>query len=552
MRAPPKTESIPRKTGPPPVSSQTALQPVLHASIRDEVNQVLQHLGVTHAQVNAQPASATLPAHTPNTGELLADIPTTPDPAAAIARAHQAFLGWRTVPMPRRGELVRLLGEELRAHLDPLGRLVTIEAGKILSEGRGEVQEMIDICVFATGLSRTIGGVTVASERPHHRMMEQWHPLGVTGIISAFNFPVAVWSWNAALALVCGNSVVWKPSEKTPLTALATQALFLRAAQKFATQYPNDLPPEILANLSTLLLGDHTIGQALVDSPLVPLVSATGSTRMGRAVGPRLAPRFARGLLELGGNNAAIVCPSANLSLTLRAVAFSAMGTAGQRCTTLRRLIVHNSIYDQLLPRLRRVYVEVTVGDPRHPGTLVGPLIDEQAFKAMQAALDGARSTGARITGGERIEAGATTKPDDSAAQAFYVRPALVEISSQTDLVRQETFAPILYVLRYDSLDQAIHLHNDVPQGLSSSIFTQDLAEAELFLSAVGSDCGIANVNIGPSGAEIGGAFGGEKQTGGGRESGSDSWKSYMRRSTNTINYGQTLPLAQGVVFDVD
>jgi len=552
MRAPPKTESIPRKTGPPPVSSQTALQPVLHASIRDEVNQVLQHLGVTHAQVNAQPASATLPAHTPITGELLADIPTTPDPAAAIARAHQAFLGWRTVPMPRRGELVRLLGEELRAHLDPLGRLVTIEAGKILSEGRGEVQEMIDICVFATGLSRTIGGVTVASERPHHRMMEQWHPLGVTGIISAFNFPVAVWSWNAALALVCGNSVVWKPSEKTPLTALATQALFLRAAQKFATQYPNDLPPEILANLSTLLLGDHTIGQALVDSPLVPLVSATGSTRMGRAVGPRLATRFARGLLELGGNNAAIVCPSANLSLTLRAVAFSAMGTAGQRCTTLRRLIVHNSIYDQLLPRLRRVYVEVTVGDPRHPGALVGPLIDEQAFKAMQAALDGARSTGARITGGERIEAGATTKPDDSAAQAFYVRPALVEISSQTDLVRQETFAPILYVLRYDSLDQAIHLHNDVPQGLSSSIFTQDLAEAELFLSAVGSDCGIANVNIGPSGAEIGGAFGGEKETGGGRESGSDSWKSYMRRSTNTINYGQTLPLAQGVVFDVD
>ncbi len=613
MRAPPKTESIPRKTGPPPVSSQTALQPILHASIRDEVNQVLQHLGVTpaqwNAQVNAQQANATLPAHSPITGELLTDIPTTPDPAAAIARAHQAFLGWRTVPMPRRGELVRLLGEELRANLDPLGRLVTIEAGKILSEGRGEVQEMIDICVFATGLSRTIGGVTVSSERPHHRMMEQWHPLGVTGIISAFNFPVAVWSWNAALALVCGNSVVWKPSEKTPLTALATQALFLRAAQKFATQYPNDLPPEILANLSTLLLGDHTIGQTLVDSPLVPLVSATGSTRMGRAVGPRLAARFARPLLELGGNNAAIVCPSANLDLTLRAVAFSAMGTAGQRCTTLRRLLVHTSVYDQLLPKLRRVYESVNVGDPRSPNTLVGPLIDKQAFEAMQQALTQARSERAQITGGDRIDITATsgaepeTKPgipsspavsspervgseappssqpshngvvilsdpelgegeskdlhQRTTCEAFYVRPALIELPTQPNpslmsLVKHETFAPILYVLRYDSLDQAIHLHNDVPQGLSSSIFTQDLAEAELFLSAVGSDCGIANVNIGPSGAEIGGAFGGEKETGGGRESGSDAWKSYMRRSTNTINYGQTLPLAQGVVFDVD
>jgi len=538
-------------------------------SLADETRTLLLSFGVPEQAFT----NGTLPAHTPITGEVLAGIAVTPDPASAIARAHQAFLYWRTVPMPRRGELVRLLGEELRADLDPLGRLVTIEAGKILSEGRGEVQEMIDICTHAAGLSRTIGGVTVSSERPHHRMMEQWHPLGVTGIISAFNFPVAVWSWNAALALVCGNSVVWKPSEKTPLTALATQALYLRAAQKFASQYPNDLPPKILPNLSTLLLGDHTIGEALVDSPLVPLVSATGSTRMGLAVGPRLAARFARALLELGGNNAGIVCPSANLSLTLRAVAFAAMGTAGQRCTTLRRLLVHTSVYDELLPKLRRVYESVTVGDPRDPNTLVGPLIDQQAFQAMQQALTQARSEGAQITGGTRIELattpGAPSSPAVSspervgsgaprtpegilAPEAFYVRPALVELETQTALVKQETFAPILYVLHYETVAEAIRLHNDVPQGLSSSIFTQDLAEAEIFLGATGSDCGIANVNIGPSGAEIGGAFGGEKETGGGRESGSDSWKSYMRRSTNTINYGVSLPLAQGIVFDVD
>ncbi len=575
--------------------------PSTPASLREETHALLLHLGVPEFAFTA----GTLAAHTPITGEQLALLPLTPDPQAVIARAHRAFLRWRTVPMPRRGELVRLLGEELRASLDPLGRLVTIEAGKILSEGRGEVQEMIDICVYATGLSRTIGGVTVASERPHHRMMEQWHPLGVVGIISAFNFPVAVWSWNAALALVCGNSVVWKPSEKTPLTALATQALFDRAARRFAEQYTGDLPE----GLSTLLIGNHTAGEALVDSPLIPLVSATGSTRMGRSVGPRLAARFARSLLELGGNNAAVVCPTADLSLTLRAVAFSAMGTAGQRCTTLRRLLVHTSIYDELLPKLRRVFDSVTVGDPRSAGTLVGPLIDAGAFDAMQAALTEARVQGAEITGGDRIDLpsphtpqdsvivsdrgeskdlhiGPSTSPDrpptlgtpsfptsppESAVQregskaaqrpvqhqAFYVRPALVEISAQIEpalmkLVQYETFAPILYVLRYETLDQAIALHNDVPQGLSSSIFTQDLAEAELFLSALGSDCGIANVNLGPSGAEIGGAFGGEKETGGGRESGSDAWKNYMRRSTNTINYGKTLPLAQGVVFDVD
>ena len=540
------------------MSTQTISEPATRTSLRDETRDLLLHLGVPEPAFNG----GTLPARTPITGEHLADIPVTPDPGAAIARAHEAFLHWRTVPMPRRGELVRLLGEELRANLDPLGRLVTIEAGKILSEGRGEVQEMIDICVYATGLARTIGGLTVQSERPHHRMMEQWHPLGVTGIISAFNFPVAVWSWNAALALVCGNSVVWKPSEKTPLTALATQALFERAVRNFADQHPGDLPPD----LSTLLIGDHTAGETLVNSPLVPLVSATGSTRMGRAVGPRLAARFARQLLELGGNNAGIVCPSANLSLTLRAVAFAAMGTAGQRCTTLRRLLVHTSVYDQLLPRLRRVYENVTVGDPRSPETLVGPLIDRPAFEAMQNALAQARTNGAQITGGERLDpapsqpvilseaqrAQSTDRRPEITPEAFYVRPALVELASQTDLVKQETFAPILYVLRYETLDDAIALHNDVPQGLSSSIFTQDLGEAETFLGATGSDCGIANVNIGPSGAEIGGAFGGEKETGGGRESGSDAWKSYMRRSTNTINYGKTLPLAQGVVFDVD
>ncbi len=507
-------------------------------SVLSEAQELLTSLGVPVEQYTG----GTLAAFSPITGERLALVPvvTPSDAEALIARAHTAFLAWRTVPMPRRGELVRLLGEELRANLDPLGRLVTLEAGKILSEGRGEVQEMIDICTHAVGLSRTIGGVTVHSERPDHRMMEQWHPLGVVGIISAFNFPVAVWSWNAALALVCGDSMVWKPSEKTPLTALAVQALFLRAARKFA-----EAGGAVPADLSVLLVGDARVGEVLVDSPLVKLVSATGSTRMGRAVGPRVAARFGRSLLELGGNNAAIICPSANLELTLRGIAFSAMGTAGQRCTTLRRLIVHNSVYEALLPRLRQVYRNVAVGDPRDKGTLVGPLIDRNAFDGMQAALSQAREQGATVTGGERVEQPAATA-------AFYARPALVENVTQNDLVRHETFAPILYVLRYETLDEAIALHNDVPQGLSSSIFTANLMEAETFLSALGSDCGIANVNLGPSGAEIGGAFGGEKETGGGRESGSDSWKAYVRRATNTINFGATLPLAQGVVFEVD
>jgi aldehyde dehydrogenase (NAD+) len=509
-------------------------------TIKQEVESLLTQLGVP-----AQP-NGPLTVRTPITGEIIAQLPTiNPDAARqAIAFAHTAFLKWRLIPAPRRGELVRLLGEELRAQSHLLGRLVTIETGKILSEGHGEVQEMIDICTFATGLSRQLAGLTVPSERPRHRMMETWHPLGVVGIISAFNFPVAVWSWNAALALVCGNAVVWKPSEKTPLTALATQAIFERAAEKFAEIYE-----PIPEGLSTLLIGDATVGQQLVDSPLIPLVSATGSTAMGRAVAPRLAARFARAILELGGNNAAIVAPTADLDLTLRAVAFSAMGTAGQRCTTLRRLIVHYSIYDQLIPQLKKVYASVNIGDPREPDTLVGPLIDERAFHAMHKAIEEARTAGAAITGGHRvaIENGVATENP----AAFYVRPALVEIPTQTDTVKHETFAPILYVLKYSDFHEALRLHNDVPQGLSSSIFTMNLREAEQFLSATGSDCGIANVNIGTSGAEIGGAFGGEKETGGGRESGSDAWKQYMRRATNTINYGTDLPLAQGVSFDI-
>src|SRR5271170_5793234 len=502
-------------------------------TIQNEVQTILATLGVpTTAYSNGN-----LTVRTPLTGEVIAHLSTisAADATKAIAQAHSAFLEWRTIPAPRRGELVRLLGEELRAQVEPLGRLVTIESGKLLSEGHGEVQEMIDICTFAAGLSRQLAGLTVPSERARHRMMETWHPLGVVGVISAFNFPVAVWSWNAALALVCGDAVVWKPSEKTPLTALATQAIFDRAAKKFGG---------VPKGLATLLIGDATVGQQLVDSPLIPLVSATGSTAMGRAVAPRLAARFAKAILELGGNNAAIVAPTADLDLTLRAIAFSAMGTAGQRCTTLRRLIVHDSVYDKLILQLKKIYASVVVGDPGEPTTLVGPLIDALSFNSMQKALVDARTAGATITGGDRII-------DPQNPEAFYVRPALVEIATQTDIVKRETFAPILYVLRYTNFPDALALHNDVPQGLSSSIFTMDLREAEQFLSATGSDCGIANVNIGTSGAEIGGAFGGEKETGGGRESGSDAWKAYMRRQTVTVNWSGELPLAQGIKFNL-
>jgi aldehyde dehydrogenase (NAD+) len=475
-----------------------------------------------------------LPARSPITGEVVAEIALT-DPSAAVARAHAAFAPWRDTPAPRRGELVRLLGEELRAAKTDLGRLVTLEAGKITSEGLGEVQEMIDICDFAVGLSRQLHGLTIATERPMHRMMETWHPLGVCGVITAFNFPVAVWSWNAALALVCGNPVVWKPSEKTPLTALAVQAIFDRAAKRFG-----DAPD----GLSTLLIGGAAEGAALVDDPRVALVSATGSTAMGRKVGPKLAARFARSILELGGNNAAIVCPSADLDQALRGIAFAAMGTAGQRCTTLRRLFVHESIHAAFVARLRKVYVSVAIGDPRAAATLIGPLIDRAALEGMEKALFDARRLGGQVTGGGRVLE--RTAPD-----ACYVQPALVEMPRQAGPVLHETFAPILYVMPYREIEDAIAMNNAVGAGLSSSIFTRDMREAEQFIASSGSDCGIANVNIGPSGAEIGGAFGGEKETGGGREAGSDSWKAYMRRATNTLNYGAALPLAQGVSFDV-
>ncbi len=455
------------------------------------------------------------------------------DVDAAVARAAAAFADWRRVPAPRRGELVRLFAEVLRAHKEPLGRLVTVECGKILEEGRGEVQEMIDVCDFAVGLSRQLHGLTIASERPGHRMMETWHPLGPVGVITAFNFPVAVWAWNFALALVCGDPVVWKPSDKTPVTALACRALFARACERFG-----DAP----AGLLEVVPGGREAGERLADDRRLPLISATGSCRMGRALAPRVAARFGRTILELGGNNAMIVAPSADLALAVRAIVFAAVGTAGQRCTSLRRLIVHDSLYDALVERLRQAYASLAVGDPLDPATLVGPLIDGRAREAMTDALAAATADGGTVFGGERVLE--TRAPD-----AWYVRPALVEMPAQTAIVREETFAPILYVLRYHDFDQAVALHNDVSQGLASSVFTNDVREAERFLSAEGSDCGIANVNIGPSGAEIGGAFGGEKDTGGGRESGSDAWKAYMRRATNTINYSGDLPLAQGIRF---
>jgi aldehyde dehydrogenase (NAD+) len=502
--------------------------------VKKETEALLDKLGVARSAWQG----GDMASFSPVSGEEIGKLKTVSgtDTDKAIDAAHEAFKAWRLVPAPKRGELVRLLGEELRASKADLGRLVSIEAGKITSEGLGEVQEMIDICDFAVGLSRQLYGLTIATERPGHRMMETWHPLGVVGIISAFNFPVAVWSWNAALALVAGNSIVWKPSEKTPLTALACQAIFERALARFG-----DAP----ANLSQVLIGDRAIGEALVDNHKVALVSATGSTRMGKEVGPRLAKRFARSILELGGNNAGIVCPSADLDMALRAIAFGAMGTAGQRCTTLRRLFVHDSVYDQLVPRLKKAYTSVSVGNPLETSALVGPLVDKQAFDGMQKAIAAAKAEGGSFTGGERVaDAGKDT--------AYYVKPAIVEMPKQAGPVLEETFAPILYVMKYSDFEAVLDDHNAVSAGLSSSIFTLNVQEAERFLSADGSDCGIANVNIGTSGAEIGGAFGGEKETGGGRESGSDAWKAYMRRATNTVNYSKALPLAQGVSFDIE
>jgi aldehyde dehydrogenase (NAD+) len=480
------------------------------------------------------PGAGRIDVRTPLTGQTVATLPLAgaDDMRHAVERAHAAFLRWRGVPAPVRGRLVKRLGELLSEHKQHLADLISIEVGKIRSEALGEVQEMIDVCDFAVGLSRQLDGRTMPSERPGHRLMETWHPLGVVGVISAFNFPAAVWSWNTALALVCGDTVVWKPSERTPLVALAATALLDRAARE--QQAPDDL--------NVLVVTDSAGASALVDSPLVPLVSATGSERMGAQVAPRIAARFGRAILELGGNNAAVVTPSADLDLAVRGIVFAAAGTAGQRCTTLRRLIVHESVAESVVDRVAAAYRNLVVGDPFDDGTLVGPLFSGQAYQDMRAALAEAEAAGGKVvTGGERVDVG---HPD-----AYYVRPALVVMPGQAEVVRRETFAPILYALTYRDLDDAIALHNGVPQGLSSSIFTRDQREAEVFLSAEGSDCGIVNVNLGTSGAEIGGAFGGEKTTGGGRESGSDAWRAYMRRATNTVNYSRDLPLAQGVSF---
>lgn len=463
-------------------------------------------------------------------GELLTiRAHTTGEIADAIGAAATAFEGWRLTPAPVRGRLVKRLGELIGEHSHELADLVTIEVGKIGSEALGEVQEMIDICDLAVGLSRQLFGCTMPSERAGHRLQEVWHPLGVVGVISAFNFPVAVWSWNAAIALVCGDTVVWKPSELAPLTALATSALLTQAAAEIGA------PPGV----GQLVLGARAVGEALVDSPEVALISATGSTRMGREVGPRVAARFGRVLLELGGNNAVVLAPSADLDLAVDSMVFAAAGTAGQRCTSLRRLIVHQTVADATSDRLAKAYVALPVGDPTEPATLVGPLISETAYEAMQAALAEAVADGGDVlAGGERVSVG---------AGGCYVRPALVRMPSQTQVVLRETFAPILYVVAYDDFDEALALHNAAGQGLSAGIFTRDQAEAELFLATA--DTGIANVNVATSGAEIGGAFGGEKETGGGRESGSDAWRAYMRRATNTINYSGSVQLAQGVRF---
>lgn len=451
-----------------------------------------------------------------------------------IEAATKIFQFWRDVPAPKRGEVVRYFADVLRRNKDQLATLITIESGKIFEEGKGEVQEMIDICDFAVGLSRQLYGLTIASERPSHKMRELWHPLGTVGVISAFNFPAAVWAWNAALAFVCGNPVIWKPSEKTPLTALAVQHLFLQAVRQAGA-------PE---KLSQIIIGGKTVGQMLVEDPRVPLISATGSTAMGQVVAPAVARRFGRSILELGGNNGIIVTSSADLNLSLRAIVFGAVGTCGQRCTTTRRLLVHEKIYDQVLTGLKKAYSSISVGCPLERDTLVGPLIDGSSYEAMQKALARAKKEGGAVTGGERVL-------QAKYPNAYYVSPALVEMPSQTDVVKEETFAPILYIMKYKTFPEALAVHNDVPQGLSSAIFTTDVREAEAFTSASGSDCGIANVNLGTSGAEIGGAFGGEKATGGGRESGSDSWKAYMRRATSTVNYGTELPLAQGIKFKI-
>ena len=502
-------------------------------TITDLLTSGLSACGVDTSVLEGSAASASLSARSPITGQDLGTIAADTAQTASdkIAAAQTAFETWRDVPAPVRGQLVQRWGQLLGEHKEDLAKIITVEAGKTPSEAAGEVQEMIDICEFALGQSRQLWGKTMPSERPGHRLMETWHPLGVVGVISAFNFPVAVYSWNTALALVAGDAVVWKPSENAVLAALGAQSLLARAAAEVGA-------PE---NLAPVLIGGRDIGDAMVRDERVALVSATGSVRMGREVGPVVAERFGKILLELGGNNAAIVAPSADIDLALRGVVFAAAGTAGQRCTTLRRLIVHESIADEFVDKVVAAYKTLSIGSPTDDGVLVGPLINSASFDAMQSALKQAEAEGGKVLcGGGRVLT-------DERPDAHYVEPAVVRMPSQSAVVKEETFAPILYVVTYSDLDEALEIHNDVPQGLSSAIFTAELAESERFLSR--SDCGIANVNIGTSGAEIGGAFGGEKETGGGRESGSDSWKAYMRPATNTINYSGELPLAQGVEF---
>ncbi|MDI9636886.1 aldehyde dehydrogenase family protein [Kamptonema cortianum] len=498
-------------------------------------SQIVADLIPDLAQFSGKDLKVTTPIDGSEIASLKFDSPADID--KKIANSVKAFKAWRQVPAPRRGELIRLLGEKLRENKEALAQLVTLECGKIIEEGRGEVQEMIDICDFAVGLSRQLYGLTIASERPNHVMQENWHPLGPVGIISAFNFPVAVWSWNAALAIVCGDSCIWKPSEKTPLTALAVQNLFDQVCTDF---------PEAPEHLSQVILGDAAGGNQLVEDTRVPLISATGSTRMGRIVGPKVAARFGRSLLELGGNNAIIVTPSADLDVAMPSILFGSVGTAGQRCTSTRRVFVHESIFDQVFSSLKQAIQQIgdsKVGNPLESSTLVGPLIDQDAFACMQATLTKLKSSAFEIVGGERTL-------ESEFPNAFYVRPALVSLKTQVECVHEETFAPLTYVMPYESLEEVMEVHNSVPQGLSSAIMTTDIREAEYFKQ--NSDCGIANVNIGTSGAEIGGAFGGEKETGGGRESGSDSWKAYMRRQTSTTYYGNYKPaLAQGISFDV-
>ena len=507
------------------------VQQVRLAPVRKDALDVLAGLGGPETAF----ARTGLAARSPITGELIAHLPETSreQASAAIGRAAQAFAAWRDVPAPRRGEFVRLLGEELRAAKTDLGRLVTLETGKIASEGLGEVQEMIDICDFAVGLSRQLYGRTIATERSKHRMIETWHPLGVCGVISAFNFPVAVWSWNAALAFVCGDPVVWKPAAPTPLCAVAVQHIANRVMADHGVH-----------GVFTLAIGaGRTVGERMLNDRRLPLISFTGSTQVGEHVAATVAKRFGRSILELGGNNAIIVTEDANLDLATRAILFGAVGTAGQRCTSTRRIIAHKAIAGELVARLVSAYKQVRVGDPLDQSTLMGPLVTPDALSDMFAALDQIKAEGGEIVvgGGRRTDLGPQ-----------FVEPTIVRMPAQTPIVKAETFAPVLYVLEYDTFDEALALHNDVPQGLSSALFTESVRLAEEFVSARGSDCGIANVNIGTSGAEIGGAFGGEKETGGGRESGSDAWKAYMRRQTNTVNWSATLPLAQGIAFGED